>query len=62
MSGLQAIVLLCFNNHDTLGYSELVSLTGLMEEELNIQLISLACLEHKLLLTQDSDVAWIQNS
>jgi hypothetical protein len=61
MSGLQAIVLLCFNDKDQLGYSDLLTLTGLSEEELNIQLISLACLEHKILLTDHSNVAWNQN-
>jgi hypothetical protein len=58
MSGLQAAVILQFNQNDQLTYSQLLALTGLAEEDLNIQLISLACFEHKLLLTDDPDVRW----
>jgi hypothetical protein len=50
VSGLQAIVLLCFNNGDHKTYKQLLEETGLSEKELNVQIISLATLEHKVLL------------
>jgi len=52
VSGLQALVLLAFNEQAVYTYEELRIKTGLTEQELNIQLISLACLEHKIILAK----------
>lgn len=49
VSGLQALVLLAFNNKNRLSYEDLEQITGLQDKELNIQLISLATMEHKVL-------------
>ena len=50
MSILQATVLLAFNDEEEYTYEALQAKTGLSDQELNIQLISLACLDQKLLL------------
>ena len=50
VSGLQALVLLAFNKNDHLTYQQLLEETGLVDKELNVQLISLAMMEHKVLL------------
>lgn len=50
MSVLQATVLLAFNDEQEYSYDALQAKTGLSDTELNIQLISLACLDQKVLL------------
>lgn len=49
VSGLQAIVLYCFNEGEQLSYEQLQAMTKLDERNLNQQLISLACMEYKIL-------------
>ena len=43
-------MLLAFNDEAEYTYSALQAKTGLSDQELNIQLISLACLDQKILL------------
>ena len=50
MSGMQAICLLAFNDQEEYTYADLQKKTGFTDQELNIQLISLACLDQKVLL------------
>lgn len=50
LSVLQATVLLAFNDEQEYTYEALQAKTGLSDQELNIQLISMACLDHKLIL------------
>lgn len=46
---MQAMVLVAFNQNDHMSYKELIQVTGMSEQELNVQLISLALMEHKVL-------------
>ena len=50
VSVLQATVLVAFNDEQEYTYDALQAKTGLSDQELNMQLISLACMEHKLLM------------
>ena len=56
MSGMQAICLLAFNDQEEYTYAELQKKTGFTDQELNIQLISLACLDQKVLLAIKPEV------
>ena len=47
---MQAIVLLAFNDAEEYTYEALKEKTGFTDTELNVQLISLACLDQKVLL------------
>lgn len=49
VSCTQALVLLAFNEKEEYKYNELLQKTGFTEVELNKQLISMACLQHKIL-------------
>ena len=50
VSGMQAICLLAFNDAAEYTYDDLKEKTGFTDQELNIQLISLACLDQKVLV------------
>ena len=50
VSGMQAICLLAFNDEQEFTYDALKEKTGFTDQELNIQLISLACLDQKVLV------------
>ena len=50
VSGMQAICLLAFNEAEEYSHTELKEKTGFNDQELNLQLISLSQLEHKVLL------------
>ena len=47
---MQALVLIAFNQNDHMSYQQLKLTTGMSEQELNVQLISLALMEHKVLV------------
>ena len=47
---MQALVLIAFNQNDHMSYQQLKQATGMSEQELNVQLISLALMEHKVLV------------
>lgn len=49
VSGTQAIILLAFNNAQRLSYSEIKEATGLSDNELKRQLVSLSLSEHQIL-------------
>ena len=56
VSGMQAICLLAFNDQEEYTYQALQEKTGFTDQELNIQLISLACLDQKVLLAIKPEV------
>jgi len=54
MSCSQAVILLVFNTRQQLSYMELLSITGLSDNELKRQIVSLTMNEHQVLIIKQS--------